>query len=518
MSTATGSAHPIGWTLTTLGEPMSWGSGGTPLRSRADYYDGDIPWAIIGDLTDGFVRETASCISVLGLRESAAKWVQPGAVLLAMYGSIGKLGISSVPLTTNQAIAFTNPAPIDTKYLFYYLMSVRSELIAHGKGGTQSNISQAVIKAFPFIVAPFPEQHRIVSAIESYFTRLDDAVASLERVYRNLKRYRASVLMAAVEGRLVPTEAALARAEGREYEPASVLLTRILAERRRRWEELELAKMTAGGKVPKDDKWKAKYKEPATPDMSDLPELPEGWCWASIDQLSGLVRNGYSKRPQDTGSVRILRISAVRPLRVDLSESKWLSGDPNDYNSDLIENGDLLFTRYNGTPALVGVAGLVRRVDRPTVHPDKLIKVRLLGGSVFPQYLELAVNSGASRRFIEVRIRTTAGQSGISGGDIRQVPVPLPPRAEQERIVVGAEQHLTAADEASVTLQACTDRLSRLRQSILKCAFEGRLVDQDPNDEPASVLLERIRAERAAKSASSPTKRPRHTSNKKRDR
>ena len=112
------------------------------------------------------------------------------------------------------------------------------------------------------------EQRRIVEAIESYFTRLDDAVATLERVQRNLKRYRASVLKAAVEGRLVPTEAELARAEGRDYEPASALLERILAERRRRWHE-------AGGR--------GKYQEPVAPDTTDLPELPEGWCWASVD-------------------------------------------------------------------------------------------------------------------------------------------------------------------------------------------------------------------------------------------
>ena len=123
---------------------------------------------------------------------------------------------------------------------------------------------------------PLPEQHRIVAAIESYFTRLDDAVATLERVQRNLKRYRASVLKAAVEGRLVPTEAELARAEGRDYEPASVLLERILAERRRRWEEAELAKLKAKGKTPKDDKWKAKYTEPVAPDTSDCRSCRRG--------------------------------------------------------------------------------------------------------------------------------------------------------------------------------------------------------------------------------------------------
>ena len=119
----------------------------------------------------------------------------------------------------------------------------------HGfvSGTTRLKLPQGPMRQIPLLVPPLPEQHRIVAALESYFTRLDDAVATLERVQRNLKRYRASVLKAAVEGRLVPTEAELARVEGRTYEPASVLLERILAERRRRWEDAELAKMKAKG-------------------------------------------------------------------------------------------------------------------------------------------------------------------------------------------------------------------------------------------------------------------------------
>jgi type I restriction enzyme S subunit len=127
------------------------------------------------------------------------------------------------------------------------------------------------------------EQDRIVAEIEKQFTRLDAATAALKRVQANLKRYRASVLKAACEGRLVPTEAELARKEGRAYEPADKLLQRILRERRARWEADTLAKMQASGKPPKDDHWKQKYKEPSAPDTSNLPPLPEGWCWASLE-------------------------------------------------------------------------------------------------------------------------------------------------------------------------------------------------------------------------------------------
>jgi len=133
------------------------------------------------------------------------------------------------------------------------------------------------LRSYTIPLAPLPEQHRIVAEIEKQFTRLDAGVAALERVRANLKRYRASVLKAACEGRLVPTEAESAHAEGREYEPADRLLARILEERRAKWEADQLAKMQAQGKVPKDDKWKEKYQEPAGPDTTDLLELPEGW-------------------------------------------------------------------------------------------------------------------------------------------------------------------------------------------------------------------------------------------------
>ncbi len=164
------------------------------------------------------------------------------------------------------------------------------------------------------------EQQRIVDAIDSYLTRLDDAVASLERVQAKLKAYRASVLKAAVEGRLVPTEASLARAEKRDYEPAEALLARILKERRRRWEDAELAKLKAAGNTPKDDKWKAKYEEPVAPDASRLPELAEGWCWASLGALivDGPQNGMYVPKSQYGEGTPIIRID---DYQVDWSRS-----------------------------------------------------------------------------------------------------------------------------------------------------------------------------------------------------
>jgi type I restriction enzyme S subunit len=415
-------------------------------------------------------------------------WLQDGDILIErsntpeLVGTAGLYrGASGYAIFPDLLIRVRPVPELDVRWLTHYLQSSKARNYfrssAQGIAGSMPKISQGTIERLEVPVPPLAEQRRIVDAVESHATRLTEAELGLRHVRRNLQRYRASVLKAAVEGRLVPTEAELARAEGRDFESAAVLLGRILAERRLR-------------------PHKARYEEPVAPDLNDLPLLPEGWCWASVDQLATLVRNGFSGKPAASGDVRILRISAVRSLAVDLSDARWLPGAVEEYSSDLVRAGDLLFTRYNGTPSLVGIAGLVRSIDRPTVHPDKLIKVRFASADVDGGYLEIAVNTGDSRRHIERRTRTTAGQAGVSGSDIKQMPVPLPPFAEQVRIAREVERLLTLSSYSARAVKTSTERTAKLRQSVLKWAFEGQLVDQDPSDEPAALLLERIRAER----------------------
>ena len=171
---------PKGWAWCRLGDCFEWGSGGTPKSTIKEYYDGDIPWLVIGDLNDSYINSSERTITKLGLQNSSAKLVPKGTLLIAMYGSIGKLGIANRELATNQAIAFALENEINMKYLFYYLLSIRSDLNRLGKGATQLNISQTVLKSYPFPLPPLAEQHRIVQQIESYFTAFDQIENELE--------------------------------------------------------------------------------------------------------------------------------------------------------------------------------------------------------------------------------------------------------------------------------------------------------------------------------------------------
>jgi type I restriction enzyme, S subunit len=487
------SAHtdglPRGWRLATLPDLVAIDgvlTDGDWVESVDQDPNGEVRLTQLADVGDGVFRDRSDRYMT---RSKAAElrctFLEKGDVMIArMPDPLGRACLfpgSKQPCVTVVDVCIVRPgsAPVHTPWLMHFINApqFRAEVASLQAGSTRKRISKANLSTIALPVPPPAEQREIAAAIESHFSRLDAATATLERVQRNLERYRASVLKTAVEGRLVPTEAELAKKEGRSYEPASVLLKRILAERRRRWEEAELAKLKAKGKPPTDDRWKSRYEEPAEPDTDGLPELPEGWCWATAEQLASSIRNGCSTAPREKEGVRILRISAVRSLACDVEDVRFLPEPLEAYQEFLVQPGDLLFTRYNGTRSLVGVGALVRHLPAPTVHPDKLIRVQLVPGCD-PGFVELATNVGASRRHVESRIRTTAGQAGVSGADIKTLPVPLPPAAEQARIREASDELLTVALSVSATVMASLARSARARQSILKWAFEGRLIEQ----------------------------------------
>ena len=364
----------------------------------------------------------------------------------------------------------------------------------------QAGISGADLKLTPIPVAPEAEQARIVEALDSYLTRLDAATEGLKRVEANLKRYRASVLKAAVEGHLVPTEAELAKKEKRTYEPASVLLDRILKERRHRWEQAELAKLKAKGEIPKNDAWKKKYEEPGSPDTSKLPDLPDGWCWTSLDQLA-LIQGGIQKgKARDHSEVLrevpYLRVANVQRGYLDLNEIKTIPASEEEIRQLRLQVGDVLFNE-GGDRDKLGRGWVWNGEIQGCIHQNHVFRARLTSSEVLPKYISWYANGTGQRYFFDEGKQTT-NLASLNSTKLRQLPIPLPPKEEQEAIVAEMERILSEASAGEVAVGTNIRRLSSLRQAILRWAFEGKLVDQDPNDEPASVLLDRIRAQREA--------------------
>ena len=477
---------PTGWVSTTLGECYKWSSGGTPLRSNSAYYGGEIPWAVIGDLPDGPISSTSTSITDAGLENSSAKWAEQGSLLVAMYGSIGKLGIARERITTNQAIAFTNPHPVLVSYLFWYLYYQRGQLHARGKGGTQRNISQTVIRSFPFVLAPLPEQHRIVAKLDELFSELDAGVAALERAQAKLKRYRASVLKAAVEGKMTEEW----RRNNPPNEMGEELLRRILVERRNRWEEEQLAKFNAKGQKPPKN-WQQKYKEPVEPNTSELPELPEGWCWATMDQFAETASGGTPSRMEPSyfgGSIPWVKSGELEDRLVVHCKETITERGLRASSARIFPSGTLCVALYGATVGKLGLLGMDAATNQAVC------------GIFLPSYISTTYLFHYFRAIRPQLMRRGRGgaQPNISQQIIRATLVAVPPRTEQVVIASEVDRHLSLINQTSRTLTFGIERASRVRQSILKRAFEGRLVPQDPNDEPASLLLERIRVSREA--------------------
>lgn len=505
---------PRGWQRAPLGSLGSWSGGGTPSTTNSAFWNsGMIPWVSAKDMKVPVIHDSEDHISEAAVLESAAKPIAPGSVLFVTRSGILSrtfpVARTAVPVTVNQDLKALTPSDgIDPDYIAWGVRADEYRILRQcaRDGTTVASVDAKLLQAFELPIAPSAEQSRIVAAIESYLTRLDKAVATLEQVLRNLKRYRASVLKAAIEGRLVPTEAELARAERRSYEPASALLTRIAAERRRRWEETQLSKMTAKGKVPEDAKWKAKYVAPVAPDTRELPELPEGWCWATAAQIAaekdgaicagpfGTIFKAKDFRP--TG-VPIIQLRHVKPDRfltqrqAYMGREKWEELFRNDYS---VFGGELLITKLGDPP---GDCAMFPAIHAPSMLTPDVMKLEVDERIVVPRFVMHYINSTVARRYMfgsafgTTRLRLTLPL-------FRAMPIPIPPRAEQERIATAVDRLITVADEVDMDVHRDTGRCARLRQSILKWAFEGLLVDQDPTEEPAAVLLQRIRAGRSA--------------------
>jgi type I restriction enzyme S subunit len=395
-------------------------------------------------------------------------------------GSLSQLGrvavwTGAIPgcVHQNHLIKVRPRTGVTSKWLLYWLLSPEGRSAIEAVGSSTSGLntlSISKVEGLPVRLRPLAEQHRIIDAIETHFSRLDAAVASLTRAKANLKRARASVLKAAVEGRLVPTEAALARAEGREYEPASVLLARILAERKAAW--------AASGA-------RGKYAEPVAPEMDDLPKLPEGWCWASMDAVAQVV-GGITKDAKQTDGrlVPYLRVANVQRGRLDLTEIKTILATEQKIEALRLQPGDVLLNE-GGDRDKLG-RGWVWRGEIPEcIHQNHVFRARLWSPVFDSRYLSHYANTEGDRYFLKEGKQTT-NLASISLSKVKVLPVALPPVREIGRVLGEVDRRLSVLDALDATVDANLARCARLRQSILKRAFEGRLV---PAEAPASDLL-----------------------------
>lgn len=320
---------------------------------------------------------------------------------------------------------------------------------------TVKHLSSKSIAEIPLPLPPLDQQKRIVAEIEKQFSRLDEAVANLKRVKANLKRYKAAVLKAAVEGRLVETEAERARREGRSYETGAQLLQRILETRRSQWF------------IPGRGQGKGKYKEPAAPDTSGLPALPEGWAWANFESAADRVTVGHVGSMKDEyveEGVPFLRSQNVRANRYDPEGLKFVSEEfHRQLAKSSLKPGDIVVVRSGS----VGVTCVI---------PDHLSEANCSDLVIIKTPRAVLPDFGAYYMNSVVETRVAAGKVGIAlthfnTQSVAELPLPIPPMAEQHRIVAEVDRRLSLLRETETQVDANLQRAGRLRQSILQRAF-----------------------------------------------
>jgi len=438
-------------------------------------------------------------IPISGLPSRARVGIKSGDVLFSLVRPYLK-NIARVPQDLDGHVASTafvslRPASgMHTDFLFYQLTQDNfiKAIPTYGNSPPAARDEEFLDMQIP--VAPPAEQQRIAAKIEELLSDLDAGVSALEHSRANLKRYRAAVLKAAVEGRL--TEKWRAAHPG--VETAEKLLERILAERRKKWEEAQLKKFAEKKQAPPKG-WKDKYSEPVKPDVAELPKLPEGWCWASWSEI-GLSQNGRpfpSKEYSDIGA-KLLRpgnLYATGAVGWTQKNTKCL---PESYaleNPDLIVGGGELvmnLTAQSLKDEFLGRICITANDERCLLN-QRL--ARLTPILISPQFILWLFKSAHFRKFV----------AGLNAGSLIQhmftsqleeFVLPLPPIEEQSAIVLETGRLLSICDAVEVQMNRDGYRSARLRQAILKRAFEGKLVPQDPKDEPAGELLARIRAER----------------------
>lgn len=499
---------PAGWEQAILGDLVGIRNG-FAFKS-ADFIESGIPLIRQSNLDRGIVKiQGAKFLPEAYIHEYSEYIVSRGDILLGMSGSIGEPceyqeNFDALQNQRVGLIVFPKATNIPRKFALYFLEYSHKLLMEKAKGIAVQNVSAKNIEELSILVPPVEEQFRIVDTLEELFSDLDDGVTELKAAQIKLSQYRQSLLKSAVEGSLT----AEWREQNKVQETGEQLLQRILKERREHWEKEKLSEFEAKGKkTPKD--WQKKYPEPVQPNTFDLPDLPEGWTWASLDMIgeivSGVTKGTKRKTPVSTREVPYLRVANVQRGYLDLIEIKTIEATEADIVKYTLQKNDILFNE-GGDRDKLGRGWVWRSEIDGCIHQNHVFRLRLFISEVVPELISHYANTFGKLWFQHAGKQTT-NLASINKGILKSFPIPLAPLEEQRVINEELEEKISQleaqVEETSSALTLCEAQ----RKKILQDAFSGKLVAQNPNDGPAIELLEKIKTERAKRSTQLQPKR-----------
>ncbi|WP_435607223.1 restriction endonuclease subunit S [Pseudomonas knackmussii] len=471
------------WLETEIGQIADVVSGGTPNASEPRNFatPGEgIAWLTPADLSGYTAKEIshgARDLSEQGYQSCSAKLMPKGSLLFSSRAPIGYVAVAANEISTNQGFkSFVFPDDVDPSYAFYYLKSIRTLADSFGTGTTFKELSGTAAKTLPFLLAPTAEQTRIAQKLDELLAQVDTLKARIDSIPALLKRFRQSVLAAAVSGRLTAEWRTL-----NDAEPIADYIRRTRAKRVKAWQETQENSLR-----------KSQYKEPDELLDESFPEIPNSWTYCSISEVSSRVTYGLTVRPSyvDVGAP-VISAKEIKSGTIDYEGANKISFADHEQQREKckIFQGDVLFGK-------TGTIGSVARADRE-IQCCSSQNIAVISPLINSKFLEIVLRSRLIQDLATRNVKTTAIPD-LQLGVISRFPVPLSSDKEQAEIVRRVEQLFAVADQLESKVATAQTRIDRLTQSILAKAFRGELVPQDPNDEPASLLLERIRAQRAA--------------------
>jgi type I restriction enzyme, S subunit len=345
------------------------------------------------------------------------------------------------------------------------------------------------------------------------FSELDKGIESFKTAREQLKVYRQALLKHAFSGKLTEqwraenqgaAQGCANAAGGQEpgagkLESAEALLKRIQSEREQRYQQ-QLKDWEAAGKQGNKPKAPKTLPPLTTEELAELPELPEGWAWEKLGNIADLI-GGVTKGKNLDGKEKLsfpyLRVANVQDGYLNLKEIKLIEVETQDKEKYRLEFGDVLYTE-GGDKDKLGRGAVWRNQIEACIHQNHIFRARVFGRLIDSEILSLYSQTKSAKKYFFRHAKQTTNLASINLTVLSNFPVTIISQNEQHQILLEAESRLSECENLDQTIATALRQAEALRQSILKKAFSGQLVPQDPNDEPASVLLERIQAEKAA--------------------